>query len=153
MTKINTDTDTNITAILSIYVDSWRLSLLHHHRYHLYFLSETVWSYIILHILSFASLFHSNQLVYFIISLFSVNWKSFMGISILLDIRIFRIHGRFRLFKAFKTFQTEMKLPFFDPSLELFFLRLNFCLSFSLFNCFHPKLSSTRLTYNDFFEF
>ena len=40
--------------------------------------------------------------------------------SILLDIKIFRIHGRFRLFKAFKTFQTEMKLPFFDPSLELF---------------------------------
>ena len=63
--------------------------------------------------------------------------------SILLDIKIFRIHGRFRLFKAFKTFQTEMKLPFFDPALELFFLSPNLFVFFT-FICFPTKTFKDR---------
>ena len=113
-----------------------------------------IWTFIInIKILIFSINMYLMYIQHSIQFIFSLNDMIFRGISILLDIKIFWIHGRFRLFKAFKTFQTEMKLPFFDPSLELFFLRPHFCLSFSLFNCFHPKLSSTRLTYNDFLEF
>ena len=66
-------------------------------------------------------LFHINSIKYVYSTFHSISQQMiFRGISILLDIKIFRIHGRFGLFKAFKTFQTEMKLPFFDPSLELF---------------------------------
>ena len=66
-------------------------------------------------------LFHINSIKYVYSTFHSFSQQMiFRGISILLDIKIFRIHGRFGLFKAFKTFQTEMKLPFFDPSLELF---------------------------------